>query len=144
MAGQLLPVPLFGQDDVMSPPDVAILDHRCGCTVESLWVGQVERRTLHTAPVEAPHTLLTLGCHRVQDSRSPEGCECVPSHGVRQRTPHPLHSDAVRQSVLSSTLQGNRVRQGIRGTTEDHLLNCPPSANQLPCTEIRGHPSNSE
>lgn len=29
----------WGQDDEMSPPDAAILAHRGGCTVGSLWVG---------------------------------------------------------------------------------------------------------
>ena len=47
----------------MSPPDVDILAHRGGCTVGPSGVRQVERCTLHTAPVEVPHTLSTLGCH---------------------------------------------------------------------------------
>ena len=29
----------WGQDDEMSPPDAAILAHRGGCTMGSLWVG---------------------------------------------------------------------------------------------------------
>ena len=58
MAGELLSVPLFSQDAVMSPPDEALLAHLDGCTGGSLWGGTSgEVHTAHTVTVEVPNTL---------------------------------------------------------------------------------------
>lgn len=78
----------------------------------ALWgpsvVAQVERCSLHTGPLEAPHALPTLGCHR----RSPKGCGCVPWHAAPHKNAR-LSAQCPRRAACASLGSAGQQSQAV-------------------------------